>query len=365
MTHLLLIFYLFLDTVDSCSTMCAGRLATTDGSVMLSHSNDGDGDSVGNLIVVPSSTYPVGSNRTVSGGTIPQNPQTYRYFKEGYGIMNEHQVALGESTCLGVFDSLPGSTGILNIVDLTQIALERSTSALQAIITIGALAEEFGYSDNAESLFITDQNDAYIFHILKSSSSSPSAIWAAQLLPPTDVSTVMNAFIISDLDLTADLYSANLVAEAHKLQPSDTTINFKRTFSGLNEAKCKYSTGRRMWSVLNRLSPVNYSPTYDSYLDNNYPTSFLPNSKVNTSTFSNVMRDYYQNTDYDMSTVPKLSGGPFFSPSRWATDQTVNNQTVCWERPIATFRSIVTLITQSRSFSEVSERTSVRAEPLN
>ena len=101
MTHLLLIFYLFLDTVDSCSTMCAGRLATTDGSVMLSHSNDGDGDSVGNLIVVPSSTYPVGSNRTVSGGTIPQNPQTYRYFTEGYGIMNEHKWLLVKAPAWG------------------------------------------------------------------------------------------------------------------------------------------------------------------------------------------------------------------------------------------------------------------------
>ena len=58
--------------------------------------------------------------------------------------MNEFQVALGETTCSSIF---PPKNGLLNIVDLGQIALERATTALAAITIMGALAEKYGYRD--------------------------------------------------------------------------------------------------------------------------------------------------------------------------------------------------------------------------
>ena len=62
--------------------------------------------------------------------------------------MNEFQVALGETTCSSIF---PPVSGMLNIVDLGQIALERATSALSAITIMGALAEKYGYRDAGDS----------------------------------------------------------------------------------------------------------------------------------------------------------------------------------------------------------------------
>jgi dipeptidase len=50
-----------------------------------------------------------------------------------------------------------------------------------------------------------------------------------------------------------------------------------------------------------------------------------------------------------MRFIPDLSGGAFLTPSRWVTDQSVNGEAVCWERPIATFRSICSFIGQMRS----------------
>ena len=84
-----------------CSTLLAGREATTTGSTLLSHSNDGDGDVAGNIRVVPASFDPV-TPRSCSRGSIPQVNSTFQYFTEGYAIMNEFQVALGESTCTAI-----------------------------------------------------------------------------------------------------------------------------------------------------------------------------------------------------------------------------------------------------------------------
>lgn len=48
---------------------------------------------------------------SVSTGSIPQVPHTYALFDAGYGIMNEHQVAIGESTCAAKLWAKPTIAG--------------------------------------------------------------------------------------------------------------------------------------------------------------------------------------------------------------------------------------------------------------
>jgi len=45
---------LYIPLAHACSTLVAAKGATSDGSVMSAHSNDGDGDTAGNLRIVPS-----------------------------------------------------------------------------------------------------------------------------------------------------------------------------------------------------------------------------------------------------------------------------------------------------------------------
>ena len=224
----------------SCSTIAAGRLATIDGSVLVSHSNDGDGDVAGNIHVVPSTMNDDNSNRPVSGGSIPQVRATYQYFTEGYAISNIHQVVLGESTCSAIFSGNKSAGAMLNIVDLGQLALERSSTAKEAVLVMGNLSTTYGYYDAGESLFVGDSQEVWVFHILPDSSGTKS-IWAAQRIPDDHVSTVMNSFIIRDIDLNDPvnfLFSENIRQFA-----SSSIIDFTATFSGPNEVKCKYSSG--------------------------------------------------------------------------------------------------------------------------
>lgn len=63
--------------------------------------------------------------------------------------MNEHQVAIGESTCAAKLYAAPvganGGKALLEASELSQIALERTKTAREAIQLMGDLAMQYGY----------------------------------------------------------------------------------------------------------------------------------------------------------------------------------------------------------------------------
>ena len=69
----------------------------------------------------------------------------------------------------------------VNIVDLSQIALERATTAKEAVLLLGNLSETFGYNDRAESLFVSDPHEVWLWHVLVGDQARGS-LWAAQRL---------------------------------------------------------------------------------------------------------------------------------------------------------------------------------------
>jgi len=263
--------------------------------------------------------------------------------------MNSHQVALGESTCTAIYSGT--STQQLNIVDLGQLCLERSVSARECIVTMGALAEKHGYYDAGESLFVTDPNEAWVFHVLPDSTGD-GAVFVAQLIDPSHVSTVMNAFIVRQVDVASPAFitSSNLLPEATKLGWVPTEpLDFASLFSGGDEQACKYSSGLRMWAVYNTLSSeLGLESTYSSYLDAGYPVSGPPDELVNATQLRSLMRNTYEGTVYSLAEQDGF--GPFSSASRWSTPQLVDNSTVCWPRSISTFKSIVSFVAESRSW---------------
>ena len=62
--------------------------------------------------------------------------------------MNEHQVAIGESTCAAKLTAEPiivGGKALLEAAELSQIALERSRTSREAIMCMGELATQYGF----------------------------------------------------------------------------------------------------------------------------------------------------------------------------------------------------------------------------
>ena len=101
-----------------CTTLIAGRLATVDGSVMATHSDDGGAGADSRLLLTAAANHPSGSLRPVYYdredfphdpapgqlpiGHIPEAPHTFARYSCTYGVLNERQVGIGETTCSAV-----------------------------------------------------------------------------------------------------------------------------------------------------------------------------------------------------------------------------------------------------------------------
>ena len=255
----------------ACTTICVGKGGTVDGSVIGVHTNDGEGDAVGNIHKILAADHTPGSIRPP--GVLEVN-HTYGYLSEGYPSMNEYQVGLAESTCSAVYVATSvaqGGKALLNIVQLGQIGLERAKTARETITVMGAIAEQYGYhggggyEGSGESLLVTDPNEAYIFHILPDFSQS-AAIWVAQRVPDDHMAVVANCFTIRDVtlnDTQTFLFSSNLQDEAKRLGWTPApTLDFTLLFSK-GEYGHKYYSGRREWYAFLKLGdtplPANYT----------------------------------------------------------------------------------------------------------
>lgn len=155
---------------ENCTTIMVGRLASTDGSVMTSHTCDGPYRTW--LEIIPhkknekGTMHPVywGTLHTEAGwdmtnvtkkGEIPEAEETFAYLSTAYPCMNEKQLAIGETTIYGR-QELMNPDGLFLIEELEKIALQRCKTAREAIALIGRLAEEYGYADLAECITIAD-----------------------------------------------------------------------------------------------------------------------------------------------------------------------------------------------------------------
>lgn len=235
---LLFISLVLLSTCShACTVFIVGKDASADGSVMVTHSNDGEFTTDPRLVKVPSKKggktrpvyfspedYPryVGTERGVREyypkenqtsfepiGSIPQVKMTYAYLEETYGALNEHGLGIGESTCSGIFGATPlgapNGTALWSIDELTHIAMERAQTAREAIQLMGKLAEDGGFygagefEGTAESLAVGDPKEAWIFHILPDPTGK-SAIWAAQKVPSNSFAVLANMFVIRQVD---------------------------------------------------------------------------------------------------------------------------------------------------------------------
>ena len=172
----------------SCTTIAMGIKATKDGSVIVSHSNDALRDA--RIVRVSAADHPKGSLRNVyyeqpacgylpeyggvryrnyvgkdrgavydTGetlskpiGTILQVEHTYAYFESVYGIMNEHQLSIGETTCRAKVDNVKPEPGkrIFYSASLARVALERCRKAREAVKLIGSLIDLYGYYGTGE-----------------------------------------------------------------------------------------------------------------------------------------------------------------------------------------------------------------------
>ena len=122
-----------------------------------------------------SSTYPDRSifNWNVSKPLIyiDQVSHTYAYTMGNYGIQNEKQVSIGESTCGAVFVANPinqGGFAAMEMQTLTQLVMERCDSARCGVKLMGELSTSYGFygsggieDEAGEAIIISDPRETW------------------------------------------------------------------------------------------------------------------------------------------------------------------------------------------------------------
>jgi dipeptidase len=299
---------------EGCTSITVGKKASADGSVMTSHTDDSHRTRSW-MDIVPAKEHPKSATFTVYKreaydslamptykhtpiGNIPQKRFTYQYINTAYPCMNEHQLAIGEST-FGGRDELFSEKCLIDCQRLCQLMLERTTTARDAIKMAGELLEEYGWRDYGEVLTIADTKEVWHLEIVGPGKGNVGAIWVAQRVPDDHIAVNANASTIKEIDLNNKDYfmaSENVYSYAKDQGWWKEGEVFRFCDVYAPESRKSVASRRREWRVFDLLAPsLKLDPTSE-----NYPFSVKPDKKVSVQDMRMVFSDYYQGTPYDM-----------------------------------------------------------------
>jgi len=352
----------------NCTMIVVGKDASVDGSVMTTHTCDGNYDP--RLFVIPGGKFEPGKTVTIVKnqlhadyqqvvplGEIPQVAETHTYFLIGYPFMNEHQIMMGEHTFGGrkEYRAAADSGAMFYIEQLQAIGLQRGKTAREVIQIMGDLADQYGYADGGECISVCDPNEGWVFEIVgpgalwKAGSGEPGAVWAAKRVPDNAVYAGANRSLIGELNLANPHYymagkGIFSVGEKYGFWDPKGTKPFRYWDVYGYKADNFYNT-RREWRVRDFFAP---SLALDPWA-RRYPFSVVPDKKISVADLMTIQRDSYAGTPFDLT--KGLAAGPYGTPDRWPTSSSLQpKDTTGWERAIAMFRCSYTIATQSRAW---------------
>ena len=356
----LAIVFLFaspLSAEDNCSSFLVTKGASQDGSVIITYTCDGE--FLSHLEYIPAQDHQPGEMIEIRGydgkvkGRVKQVPHTYAVV----GLMNEYQVAIGETT-FGGRPELRNPQGLLHYFTLMKLALQRAKTAREAIKVMTEMVEEYGYASTGESFSIADPNEAWIMEMIGPGPGGKGAVWVALRIPDGYICGHANMSRIGEFPLNDPdncLYSKNVISLAKEKgyydPQSGKPFSFRYAYDPPKPSSLR-TCAARVWSMFRRSAPsLKLSPDFQRGVKGTdpYPLWIKPDKKLSVHDVMNIMRDHYEGTPYDMT--KGIDAGPFGSPLRcrpltWKLD----GVTYSWERPISTQQTAFSFVSQSRSW---------------
>lgn len=368
----------------ACTNFLFTKGATKDGSTMVTYSADSH-VLYGELYHWPAKDWPAGSMLDVyewdTGkymGKIPQVAHTYNVV----GNMNEHQLAISETTYGGRKELETQSGAIIDYGSAIYITLQRAKNAREAIVIMTDLVEKFGWASSGESLSIIDPNEVWILEIIGKGEGEKGAVWVARMVPDGYVSAHANQARITTFPLEGKTsISSDKINKIY--DPNITTVYAKDVISFAKEkgfypqdaknkdfsfsdtyAPVDFSGARaceiRVWAFFNAVNPDmgqyfdyangrNIQRDSKGYATNRMPLWIKPSEKVDVLQVMDFMRDHLEGTELDMS--KDLGAGPYECPYRWRPMSfKVDGKEYVHERATATQQTGFTFVAQCRSW---------------
>lgn len=349
----------------ACTNFLVGKDASVDGSTMISYAADSYA-LYGFLHFVPAADHAEGAVREVKDWdtgkplcTIPQVAHTYNVV----GNMNEHQLAIGETTW-GGRPELESGEGI-DYGSLIYIALERCKTAREAIKCMTDLVAEYGYASSGETFSIADPNEVWLMELIGKGKVEKGAVWVATRVPDDCIAAHANQARFTTINFKDKenwMWSKDVVSFARKqgyFEGKDKDFNFQEAyapydFSGL------YVCEARVWSFFRKFSDdmdryfdfasgKTFVETGGKYAGERMPLYIKPNHKVSAQELKNCMRDQYEGTPLDITQGP--DAGPWNSKLRYGSLGFKLDSVQYWfERPIATQQTAWSFVAQMRGY---------------
>ncbi|MDR0421561.1 MAG: C69 family dipeptidase [Proteiniphilum sp.] len=340
-----------------CTNFLVGKKASSDGSTLISYAADSYA-LYGELYHWPARQYAPGEMLKVYEwdtkkylGEIPQALQTYSVI----GNMNEHQLAIGETT-FGGRSELSDSTGVIDYGSLIYITLQRARNAREAIGVMTGLVREHGYYSSGESFSIADPNEVWILEMIGKGPGNRGAVWVAVRIPDDCVSAHANQARIRQFPLDDPencIYSPDVISFAREkgyYEGDDAGFSFARAYAPLDFGALRYCEAR-VWSFFNRVNGdmAGYVTYARGETTEPMPLYIKPDRKLSVHDIREMMRDHYEGTELDWRF--DVGAGPFNSPYRWSPlSFVVDSVEYCNERPIATQQTAFSFVAQMRSW---------------
>jgi dipeptidase len=378
---ILMLFLLTGQVTNGCTNFLVTKGASLKGSTMITYAADSH-QLYGELYYWPARDYPQGSLVDVIEwdtrkymGKIAQVTHTYSVV----GNMNEHQLAIGETTYGGI-ETLVDTTAIVDYGSLIYLTLQRAKNAREAIKVMSDLVSEYGYASEGESFSIADPNEAWIFEIIGKGVNNKGAVWVARRIPDGFISGHANQSRIQTFPLSTGkknsiaitskelgrisdpniecVYAYDVIEFARSknlFKGNDAEFSFSDTYNPITFSGARFCEAR-VWSFFKSVN--NDMNQYFDYisghdLSKRMPLWIKPDHKISNHDMMNFMRDHLEGTPLDMR--KDIGAGPFGLPYRWRplewkVSGTENAPQYCNERTVATQQTGFVFVAECRNW---------------
>jgi dipeptidase len=345
-------------SADACTNVLVAKGATVDGSTFITYAADSH-ELYGELYLTKPGQHPPGAMRDIfewdTGkylGKIKQAPVTFNVV----GNMNEHQVAIAETT-FGGREELVDPKGGIDYGSLMYVALERARTAREAIQVMTDLVAEYGYFSSGESFSIQDPNEVWILEMIGKGPDRKGAVWVARRVPEGHVSAHANQSRIRQFplnDAKTTLYSKDVVSFAREkgwFKGKDEEFSFADTYAPLDFGALR-ACEARVWSVFRRVNPAAAAPAEKYVMGDpsaaRLPLWVKPDAKLAVRDVMELMRDHFEGTPMDMT--KDVGAGPFALPYRWRPmTWEADGKKYVHERAISTQQTGFSFVAQARA----------------
>ena len=348
---------------QACTNLIVGKRASKDGSVMCTYNCDGFGFAGSLHYSAPGRHLP--GEKIAIDGWGPRHPGQYvdqvEYTYNVVGLMNEHQLSIVETTFDGRLE-LVNEDGLLDYYSLMKLALERCTTAVEAIRCMGQLVETYGYNSSGETITICDKNEAWIMEMIGKGPGHKGAVWVALRIPDDCICAHANISRIRQFPLHDEancIYSPDVITFAREkgfYKGKDEDFSFRDAYCPIDFENVRYADAR-VWSffrhhVADKAEMDKYLPYINGDFDkcDHLPLWIKPDTLIDVRGLMTDMRDHFEGTPLDMTS--DMSAGPWGMPIRPLPMHYKDSEGNDYfrERPIATQQTGFTMVCQMRSW---------------